>query len=86
VGLNPFCQSTMYGEGHEFAPQYTPTSGDIVGGLPVGIQTSRNRDEPFWPADNCYNFKEIWVHPSSRWLAIMADLEAIRGRERAGSR
>lgn len=78
VGLNPFCQSTMYGEGHDFAPQYTATSGDIVGGLPVGIQSSRNHDEPFWPADNCYNFKEIWVHPSSRWLGIMTDLEAMK--------
>jgi hypothetical protein len=77
VGLNPFCQSTMYGEGHRFAPQYTATSGDISGGLPVGIQTSRNQDEPFWPADNCYNFKEIWVHPSARWLAILADLETL---------
>jgi hypothetical protein len=52
-------------------------SGDIVGGLPVGIQTSRNLDAPFWPSDNCYNFKEIWVHPSSRWLAILADMEAL---------
>jgi len=77
VGLNPFCQSTMYGEGYDFAPQYTANSGDIVGGLPVGIQTNRNFDEPFWPADNCYNFKEIWVHPSSRWLAILADMEMI---------
>jgi hypothetical protein len=58
--------------------EYTATSGDIVGGLPVGIQTSRNDDQPFWPADNCYNFKEIWVHPSSRWLSILADLEAIK--------
>jgi len=49
----------------------------------VGIQTSRDGDEPFWPAENCYNFKEIWVHPSSRWLAILADLEAVAriGRE-----
>jgi hypothetical protein len=81
VGMNPFCQSTMYGEGHDYAPQYTATSGDIVGGLPVGIQTSRDQDEPFWPADNCYNFKEIWVHPSSRWLAILADLEALENDE-----
>ena len=77
VGLNPFAQSTMYGEGYDFAPQYTATSGNIVGGLPVGVQTSRNQDKPFWPADNCYNFKEIWVHPSSRWLAILADFEAL---------
>lgn len=78
MGLNPFCQSTMTGEGYDFAPQYTATSGDIVGGLPVGIQTNRHFDTPFWPADNCYNFKEIWVHPSSRWLAILADLEQIK--------
>lgn len=78
VGKNPFCQSTMYGEGHDFAPQYTVTSGDIVGGLPVGIQSSRNFDAPFWPSDNCYNYKEIWVHPSARWLAILADLEKCK--------
>ena len=74
VGKNPFAQSLLYGQGHDYAPQYTATSGDIVGGLPVGIQTLRERDVPYWPTSNCYNYKEIWVHPSSRWLAIMRDL------------
>jgi hypothetical protein len=74
LGLNPFCQSTMYGEGHDFAPQYTAMSGDMVGSLPVGVQTHFNRDEPYWPAENCYNWKEVWVHPSSRWLWLMCDL------------
>ena len=46
---------------HGFSGSYTVTSGDIVGGLPVGVQTSRVQDERFWPADNCFNFKEIWI-------------------------
>ncbi len=76
VGRNPFCQSLMFGEGHDYAPQYTAMSGDMVGSLPVGIQTRENRDLPYWPAANCYNYKEVWVHPSARWLGIMADLAA----------
>jgi hypothetical protein len=74
VGRNPFCQSLMFGEGHDYAPQYTAMSGDMVGSLPVGIQTRENRDLPYWPAANCYNYKEVWVHPSARWLAIMTDV------------
>jgi hypothetical protein len=74
VGRNPFAQSLMYGEGHDYAPQYTAMSGDIVGSLPVGVQTRANLDLPYWPASNCYNWKEVWVHPSSRWLYIMSDL------------
>jgi hypothetical protein len=74
LGRNPFCQSTMTGEGHDFAPQYTALSGDMVGSLPVGIQTHFDRDVPYWPAENCYNWKEVWVHPSSRWLWLMCDL------------
>lgn len=74
VGRNPFCQSLMYGEGHDYAPQYSAMSGDMVGSLPVGVQTRRDRDLPYWPAANCYNYKEVWVHPSSRWLWIMRDV------------
>lgn len=73
LGFNPFCQSLMYGEGYRFAGQYSMMSGNLTGGLPVGVQTHFNRDVPYWPAENCYNWKEIWVHPSSRWLWIMSD-------------
>lgn len=76
VGSNPFGQSLMYGEGYDYAAQYTATSGDICGSLPVGIQTNRHHDLPYWPAQNCYNYKEVWVHPSSRWLWIMADVSS----------
>jgi hypothetical protein len=74
LGRNPFCQSTMYGAGHDYAPQYTAMSGDMAGTLPVGIETHFERDVPYWPPDNCYNYKEVWVHPSSRWLWLMCDL------------
>ena len=73
LGFNPFTQSLMYGEGYRFASQYSTTSGNLVGGLPVGIQTHFNRDEPYWPTENCYNWKEIWVHPSLRWLMLTSD-------------
>ncbi|MFC4776616.1 glycoside hydrolase family 9 protein [Paenibacillus sp. GCM10023252] len=75
VGLNPFCQSQMYGEGHDYAAQYTVMSGDIVGSLPVGIETKGVKDVPYWPSQNCFNYKEVWVHPSIHWLAVMSDLE-----------
>jgi len=73
LGLNPFNQSLMYGEGYRFAAQYSAMSGNLVGGLPVGIQSRYHYDKPYWPANNAYNYKEIWVHPSSRWLWIMSD-------------
>ena len=73
LGLNPFNQSLMYGAGYRYAAQYSAMSGNIVGGLPVGVQTAFNRDLPYWPAENVYNWKEIWVHPSSRWFWIMTD-------------
>ena len=39
LGRNPFAQSTMWGEGYDYTPLDTPSSGDMVGGLPVGIQS-----------------------------------------------
>ena len=74
VGRNPFVQSTMYGQGYDYPPQFTATSGDIVGSIAVGIETLYNRDIPYWPAENCYNYKEVWVHPCLRWLWILSDL------------
>jgi len=74
VGLNPFSQSTMYGEGYDYQQQYSAMSGDIVGSLPVGIKSRENFDLPYWPAHNYPNYKEVWVHPVTRWFAIMEDL------------
>jgi hypothetical protein len=74
VGQNPFAQSTMYGVGHDWAQQYSVSSGDMVGSLPVGMQSHGVADVPYWPGQNMYVYKEVWVHPVSRWLWLMADL------------
>ena len=74
LGRNPFAQSLMYGEGYDYQPQYTAMSGDMVGSLPVGIRTRGDLDVPYWPTMNCYNHKEVWVHPAARWLSILSDL------------
>jgi hypothetical protein len=76
VGRNPFVQSTMYGEGYDWAQQYSVSSGDFVGSLPVGMQSRGDTDLPYWPSQNMYVYKEVWGHPVSRWLWIMEDLMA----------
>jgi hypothetical protein len=83
AGRNPFAQSTMYGEGYDFAPQYTPSSGNMVGSLPVGIQTRGNSDVPYWPVQATWTYKEVWVHPVACWIWLMATLNGpvvVEGR------
>jgi hypothetical protein len=82
VGRNPFVQSTMYGEGRLYCSLYSAMSGEIAGALPVGIETRGDRDVPYWPASNYPNWKEVWVHPVSRWMAIVNDLEFLSARPR----
>jgi hypothetical protein len=77
-GLNPFCRSTVYGVGYDYSPLYSPTSGPMIGAMPVGIRTRGNRDEPYWPAAISYNFKEVWVEPLSRFFWIARDLVAAQ--------
>jgi len=55
VGKNPFCQSLMYGEGYDFTPQYAVFTGDVVGGVPVGIQTRADNEVPYWPPAVLHN-------------------------------
>jgi len=74
VGRNPFAQSTMFGEGHDWHQQYSVSSGDFVGSLPVGMQSRAHTDLPYWSAQNMYVYKEVWVHSTARWLWILADL------------
>jgi hypothetical protein len=74
VGRNPFAASMMYGEGYDWSQQYSVSSGDLVGSLPVGMQSRGVSDLPYWPQQNMYVYKEVWVHPSARWLWLMADL------------
>ena len=74
MGRNPFTQSTMYGVGYDWSQQYSVSSGDFYGSLPVGIQNRGATDLPYWPTNNMYVWKEVWMHPSARWLWILADL------------
>jgi len=75
IGRNPFSESTMYGEGYDFTPLYTPSSGDIVGALPVGIQTKGDSDAPYWPVQSMWTYKEIWGHPVTNWIWLLKDIE-----------
>jgi hypothetical protein len=77
MGRNPFSQSTMYGLGYDFPPIYTPSSGDIVGGLPVGIQTRGDSDIPYWPVQNTWTYKEIWIHPVNQWIGLMREIVSL---------
>ena len=74
IGRNPFVQSMMYGEGYDWAQQYSVSSGDFVGALPVGMQSRGVSDLPYWSSQNMYVYKEVWTHSVSRWLWLMADL------------
>jgi hypothetical protein len=74
IGRNPFSQSTMYGEGGDFAPLYAPFPGNVVGALPVGVQTRGDHDVPYWPVQSTWTYKEVWVHPVARWIWLMRDL------------
>jgi hypothetical protein len=74
TGRNPFAQSTIYGVGYHWSQQYSVSSGDFVGSLPVGMQSRGTSDLPYWPVQNMYVWKEVWVHSTSRWLWLMEDL------------
>jgi hypothetical protein len=74
AGKNPFGQSLMYGEGSNYAQQYAVLPGEMVGELPVGIQTRGNEDVPYWPQGNNATYKEAWTTPAGRWLWVAADI------------
>jgi Glycosyl hydrolase family 9/Cellulase N-terminal ig-like domain len=86
VGRNPFTQSTMYGEGYDWAQQYSVSSADFVGSLPVGMMSRGVSDLPYWNGSNMYAYKEVWVHTSIRWLALMQDLLDRPAHTNAGAR
>jgi hypothetical protein len=70
-GGNPFSQSLMYGEGYDFQPHFAYCLRDLVGSLPVGVD-SRHKDTPCWSATNTATYKEIWVVPVSRLLLSLS--------------
>lgn len=83
-GGNPFSQSLMYGEGHDFAPHFAYCLKDLVGALPVGMDC-HSGDDPHWSATNGATYKEMWVEPVNRFLGALSiylsETEPSRGRQ-----
>jgi len=82
VGLNPFAASVMYGEGYDWTPLYSVRSGQMVGALPVGIETKGFDDAPYWPTQICWTYKEVWTQPVGQWIWLMQDVSVpatVRG-------
>jgi len=74
VGRNPFSASVMYGEGYDWTPLYSVRSGQMVGALPVGIETKGFDDAPYWPTQICWTYKEVWTQPVGQWIWLMQDI------------
>ncbi len=82
VGRNPFSASIMYGEGYDWTPLYSVRSGQMVGAIPVGIETKGTADVPYWPNQICWTYKEVWTQPVGEWIWLMGDLSGpavVRG-------
>jgi hypothetical protein len=89
VGRNPFGASLMYGEGYDWTPLYSVRSGQMVGALPVGIETKGFNDAPYWPTQICWTYKEVWTQPVGQWIWLMQDISVpatVRGMADPASR
>jgi hypothetical protein len=89
VGRNPFAASVMYGEGYDWTPLYSVRSGQMVGALPVGIETKGFDDAPYWPTQICWTYKEVWTQPVGQWIWLMEDISVpatVRGQANPASR
>lgn len=74
VGANPFCQSLIYGEGHNYPSMDSFSSGEITGEIPVGIRAKGNSDIPYWPQTNNACYKEVWVTSAGKWLSLLSEI------------
>ena len=75
VGRNPFAQSLVYGEGDRYAAQYAVHPGEMVGEMPVGMQSFGDTDEPYWPQAANATYKEVWTSTVGRYLLLLSALE-----------
>ncbi|WP_153797967.1 glycoside hydrolase family 9 protein [Foetidibacter luteolus] len=74
IGYNPFAMSTIYGDGYDYPPLYGAYAGDVVGAVPVGIETFENEDEPYMPMQVNATYKEIWTHTTADVMWLVAAL------------
>ena len=40
----------------------------------MGIQSRGDVDAPYWPVQSMWTYKEIWVHPVTRWVWLLKDI------------
>ena len=73
VGYNPFGQSLIYGEGSNWCQLYNALPGEMVGEIPVGMQSYFNEDQPYWPQFNTATYKEVWGGTAVKWLMLIAE-------------
>ena len=73
VGKNPFGQSLIWGEGHNYMQLYNALPGEVVGQIPVGMQTRFNEDTPYWPQNNTATYKEVWGVPAGKWFSLISE-------------
>lgn len=73
VGKNPFGQSIIWGEGSNYAQQYTALPGETVGEIPVGMQSRFNEDTPYWPQFNTATYKEVWGSSAGKWFTLISE-------------
>jgi hypothetical protein len=74
VGYNPFAMSTIYGDGYDYPPLYGAYAGDVVGAVPVGIETFGNDDEPYMPMQVNATYKEIWTHTAAGVISVLSEV------------
>jgi hypothetical protein len=73
VGKNPFGQSLIWGEGSNYPQQYTALPGEMVGEIPVGMQSRFNEDTPYWPQFNTATYKEVWGGTAVKWFSLISE-------------
>ncbi|KAA2239533.1 glycoside hydrolase, family 9 protein [Chitinophaga agrisoli] len=74
IGYNPFAMSTIYGDGYDYPPLYGAYAGDVVGAVPVGIETFENEDAPYMPMQVNATYKEIWTHTTASVIWLLSRL------------
>ena len=70
--------SLVYGEGYDYPPLYSGFAGDLVGSVPVGIETYENDDEPYMPMQSNATYKEIWSHAVGFLMECIAQTHRSR--------
>lgn len=73
-GKNPFRQSLVTGNGKRYDFFYAVFPGTCAGQIPVGIQTKKNEDFPYWTAGNQATHREVWTTCTIKMMDICAEL------------